>query len=566
MTKNIWPRRLPHQVRRDRRRRAEVEVYDRFTSELTDDYHVFYSSPWLTIDRFGNEKDGECDFVVAHERLGVLAIEVKGGGINYDPATNQWTSTDKHKVVHNIKNPVEQARSAKHAILDKLRVSGKWTRKWITLRHGVIFPDAATPPSSLGADKPSWLFCASYRLRHDITGWIDERLLERGDEANGRESLGRDGISALEHLFAAPFTLNFRISSTISEDIQSLDVLEPQQYLVLDCISALPRTRIEGAAGTGKTVLAMEAASRSGIDGGRTLLTCYNAPLAAELQRRLGDVPNVTVASFHSLCRSMAQEAGLSATPAADDRSYFENDLPELLVKALETKGELRFDHIVVDEGQDFLDNWWIALEEALIDGGTLRVFLDSNQRLYDRHSDIVHALELAPIPLNRNLRNTQRIHQASIPHYSGPDTTADGPQGMELHWVEIETASKLARAAFDEVRRLVYREELDPADVAVLVQDGDTLDSFMINTAHSSLSFADAGNLSSEAVVVDTVRRFKGLERAVVVLCIPEVGTLLTELAYTGITRARAALSIVCQTKDRPWIENGWRSPETLR
>ena len=47
MTKNVWPRQLPDTVRNDRRRRAEVKVYDRLVSELPDEFHVFYSSPWL---------------------------------------------------------------------------------------------------------------------------------------------------------------------------------------------------------------------------------------------------------------------------------------------------------------------------------------------------------------------------------------------------------------------------------------------------------------------------------------------------------------------------------------
>ena len=560
MTRNIWPRQLPDQVRKDRRRRAEVKVYDHIASELPDEFHVFYSSPWLAIDRFGNEKDGECDFVVAHERLGILAIEVKGGGIAFDPTSGQWTSTDELKVVHNIKDPVEQARSAKHNILKKLKDSGKWRRKWITLRHGVIFPDAATPSGNLGADRPARIFCASRQFRRDLAGWINKRFHDSDNEPGGGEGLGGDGVAALEHLFAFPFTLSFRISAAVSEDVRSLDLLEPQQFLVLDYISKIPRARIEGAAGTGKTVLAVEAALRSGRNGERTLLTCYNTPLAVELRRRLGDNINVTAVNFHGLCLSLAGAAGLPVAQKKDNNTYFEEYLPELLIKAMCLDGTLRFDRIIVDEGQDFLENWWIALDAALVEGGAIRVFFDSNQRLYNCHSEFVDALDLVPIPLNRNLRNTQRIHQASMVHYSGPGTTAPGPLGIELNWVEVGTVSVLTKAAFNEVKRLVYREELDPAEIAVLVPDNDAREAFMIATARSGLPFTDAENLSSEAVVVDTVRRFKGLERAAIVLCMGGAETGLTELTYTGVTRARAALSIVCQQKDRHWIEYGWR------
>ena len=559
MTKNVWPRHLPDTVRNDRRRRAEVKVYDLLVSELPDEFHVFYSSPWLAIDRFGNEKDGECDFVIAHESLGVLAIEVKGGGIAFDPKRGQWTSTDEHGVVHNIKDPVGQARSAKHNILDKLKNSGRWTRKWVTLRHGVIFPEAATPSGNLGADRPSRIFCSSRQFRRDLAGWINDRFHDSLEEPGSGEGLGRDGIVALERLFAFPFTLSFRISAAISEDVRKLDLLEPQQVLVLGYISNIPRVRIEGAAGTGKTVLALEAAARSAKDGKRTLLTCYNSALAKELQRRLDGLDNVTVVNFHGLCLSLADGAGLSVAPNVDNRIYFKDYLPELLIEALCCEETQRFDRIIVDEGQDFLDHWWIALDEALVQGGSIRVFFDSNQRLYNRHSEFVNALDLVPIPLNRNLRNTQRIHEASMVHYSGPGTTAAGPLGIELKWLETNAGSSMAKAAFREVKRLVYREELDPGDIAVLVPDREVRDAFTVATARSELPFTDAESASSEAVVVDTVRRFKGLERPMIVLCIVRAEMGLTELAYTGMTRARAALSIVCQPQDRHWIENGW-------
>ena len=222
-------------------------------------------APGLAIDRFGNEKDGECDFVVAHERMGVLAIEVKGGGIAFDPERVQWTSTDEHGVVHNIKDPVGQARSAKHNILDKLKNSRRWARKWVTLRHGVIFPDAATPSGNLGADRPARIFCASRRFAHDLAGWISDRLHDSPERIWKRWRLGSGrncgvGASLCVSLHAEFQDLCMQYRKMFGVSI----ILEPQQFLVLDYISNIPRARIEGAAGTGKTVLALEDAVRSG--------------------------------------------------------------------------------------------------------------------------------------------------------------------------------------------------------------------------------------------------------------------------------------------------------------
>ena len=46
-----------------------------------------------------------------------------------------------------------------------------------------------------------------------------------------------------------------------------------------------------------------------------------------------------------------------------------------------------RFDAIIVDEGQDFADGWWVTLEELLVnpEDGILFVFYDDNQRIFDQ-------------------------------------------------------------------------------------------------------------------------------------------------------------------------------------
>jgi len=67
-----------------RRPSSEKKVYQKFQEVLDDRYTFFYSRLWSTITRSGEERDGECDFVVAHPDYGFIAIEVKGGGISHN--------------------------------------------------------------------------------------------------------------------------------------------------------------------------------------------------------------------------------------------------------------------------------------------------------------------------------------------------------------------------------------------------------------------------------------------------------------------------------------------------
>ncbi|MNJ71681.1 hypothetical protein D3C77_682520 [compost metagenome] len=59
------------------------------------------------------------------------------------------------------------------------------------------------------------------------------------------------------------------------------------------------------------------------------------------------------------------------------------------------------------------------------------------------------------------------------------------------------------------------------------------------------------------EDVVVDTVRRFKGLERPAVILIVSGDEMERRELAYVALSRARAYLCIVCSEDDARWLSD---------
>jgi len=554
----LWPKKLPRSVLDDPRRKAEVRVYDRLAEVLDDSFHVFYSSPWLGTDRLGNEKDGECDFLIAHPEHGILAIEVKGGReISFDPRDGQWRSTDHGGFVHKIKDPVAQARSAKHEILKRLNDSPRWPSRFVHAAHGVIFPSAGSPPGNLGADRPTRIFCCSRQFHVGLGAWIAERL-NAGQRPDNCEPLGRDGIAALERLLAHPFTLSFRIGAALAEADTEFRVLEPSQYQILDMIADIPRALVRGGAGTGKTVVAIEEALRSAAAGRKTLLTCHSRPLASNLERKLKNVENLTVAGFHALCGRISRQAGISAPSGISERELYESALPNALYRAMEAQPALRWDTVIVDEGQDFRDDWWIALDACLLPDGRIRVFMDSNQRVYESAGDGARDLSVVPVRLSRNLRNTKNIHKAASVHYSGPDIVADGPDGLEVSWVSAESPDAKVEAAYRELRRLVLNEEVAPGDIAVLVNGPAARASFLERSSGTSIPLTDAEIMALEDVVVDTVRRFKGLERPAIVLIVSGDEMDRRELAYVAFSRARAYLCVVSSPTEAKWLSEG--------
>ncbi len=553
----LWPRNLPRSVLEDSRRRAEVRTYDRLSEALGDRFHVFYSSPWMGIDRFGNEQDGECDFLIAHPEHGILAIEVKGGGMAYDPMDRQWRSKDARGYVHRIKDPVAQARSAKYEMLRRLAASPCWLHRHIHAAHGVVLPDAGTPPGDLGPDYPARIFCCSRQLNSGLREWIGERMNEGQRPANC-QPLGSDGIAALEKLLARPFTLSFPIGAALVDAEAAFDVLEPAQYQVLDMIAEIPRALIRGGAGTGKTVLAMEEAIRCAQNGRKVLLTCHSRPLAVHLEARLRNVANLTVSGFHALCGQMAKEGGILVHGSGNEQALFDTNLPDALYDAMEMLPSLKWDVVIVDEGQDFRPEWWIAIDACLRPEGKLRIFMDSNQKLYDIAGTGASDLKVVPIRLSRNLRNTKKIHEAASVHYSGPVIVADGPDGPEVSWIEVENGKMKVKAAWQELRRLVFNEEVAPGDIAMLVNGPTEKNALLEQSGSISIPMTDAQQLALEDVVVDTVRRFKGLERSAVILVASGDELDRRELAYVAFSRARAFLLVIATPDEAKLLRTG--------
>lgn len=544
----MWPRSLPPDVTGNILRSTECDVYRRLEAVLDDSFVVFYSRPWLGLRSDGEEIDGECDFVVAHGKLGMLTLEVKGGAVAYEPRTDQWTSRDRWKVTHRIKNPVRQARGAKHEILKKLNASPHWQRRRIRARHGVVLPHSSSPPGDLGADMPRKIFCFAEEFGNGFREWILQRFGDVQTDEGRVAELGSDGLVALEKILARPFQLRMPLGTVLSRDDEALHVLTQQQFHILRAIEAVPRAAISGAAGTGKTVLAMEEAKRCAESGRRTLFICYNRGLATDVRLRLQHGPPLSVLTFHELCDQLTKQAGLSVPRGVSDEQLFDDVWPELLLEAFERLPDERYDAIIVDEGQDFLPLWWTALESGLRSHGSalLRIFFDNNQRVYESAASLPQEVALVPIRLTQNLRNTRRIHELVRQHYTGHEIEAVGPEGVEVRWLTVKSPGELAKQVSECVARLSSLEQVPPQDIAVLVGTPKAIEDIAPQRRVGGFHTVTCDAPSDGAVVVDSIRHFKGLERPVVVIAATSDTVIDTELPYVALSRARTHLVIV--------------------
>lgn len=541
----MYPPKLPREVLEDQRRSSEVDVYNALKNQLDGGYQVFYSSPWLGTLPDGSEIDGEADFLITHADKGILAVEVKGGRVKLDDQGN-WTSTDRHGFTRKVKNPVAQARSSKHNILGKLKGSHHWKPRYINARHGVILPHVTRPARDFRADMPLKIFAFDSDMDH-LDMWVVGRFGDAGEDS-GVEPLGGDGMFALRDMFSREINLHVRLGTSVSQDLKDIQLKTDDQIFILRELEDNPRMAIAGAAGTGKTILAIEKALMLAEEEKRVLLLCFNRPLGLHLQHTIGDHSHVTANYFHQFCREIATEAGKDADGLSS------SELADQLIDNFIASGTREYDAVVIDEGQDFRDTWLSMLELVVSDGskGVLYIFFDDNQRIASPGSKYIKALSLAKHNLTRNFRNTRRVFEEAEPYYRGKFVRCIGPEGIEAAYHLVENLSELKNKIAQRIGSLIKEEGVNPGDITVLVPDQAFITNFEDERGGriGNYRVTNAEARTSDKPVLESIRRFKGLESPVVLLALDIQTAGNDELMYTAITRAQSLLEIFCSSR----------------
>ena len=270
---------------------AERTLFKEFARQLGADWTILHSVHWLA-RAGGRSRDGEADFLLAHPRHGVLVLEAKGGSIARDGVTLAWSSRDWGGTEHAITDPFEQAERNMYTLRDKLAdAPGTAGFRW-RLARAVAFPDVLVGDADLGPNAPRALIIDSGDLA------TLARALGRAFEAapGGGAGPGAEGVAALVRLLKPPVALaRPGLLGEMRRNEEAFLRLTEQQYGLLDFLGGHRRVAIDGAAGSGKTLLALEQCRCLARQGFRVLFTCYNKALAAwaraALAADLGELP-----------------------------------------------------------------------------------------------------------------------------------------------------------------------------------------------------------------------------------------------------------------------------------
>lgn len=516
-------------------------------SSLPDDYYVFHSFMLVT-NTEGILRESETDFVVFHPTKGILCLEAKAGHVYCQNGT--WYYGSGILMKHG--GPFRQADMNKWKLQKYFEEKGMlniWD-KCKTI-HAVWFPSVSkTELNSIQfpseADK-------SITLTEESLGNIErdvERIFALDLPSSVVTTLSKGDVKRiLENVLCPSFDLVPSMVSELGIKRNAFNRLLKEQVNILNFLEEQPYAVINGAAGTGKTMIALEKARRHSEVGEKVLFLCFNRFLRDYCKANYprDNVVYNTIDGFAcSFCGT--ETADFLLLQDKLESAYYEGHFP--------------FKHIIIDEGQDFGQD---RIEEADIIttletivlseevNGSFYLFYDRNQLVQGKKIPRYISDSDCKLTLYRNCRNTENIAITSmrpLGSTSKPKMFAGCVRGESPKVYISETVDK-QKVFLDKILKQLTEKKIK--DVVILT----------CKTEESSVfwQYCTDGKYLLDGVQFrfTTCRKFKGLEAdAIILVDVTKkvLGKSENLNFYVGASRARFFLSVLCQMNDEDCVE----------
>ena len=281
-------RMIPSVISPEIKSNAERKIFEWFRDDPeTEGWVVLHS---LGIANHRTVLYGELDFFVIAPKLGVFALEVKGGRVSCNEGI--WSFTNKYgKTTSKTRGPFAQANEGMFSLIDavKLKFGQRHRLSNLLFGTGVMFPDIEFQVD--GTEGEQWQVF-DMRDGHSVSNYI--RRLSQNTKRKWEEQFGyfsqdklpdSKDVKDLATMLRGNFDKVMSIGKKIAYAEEALITLTEEQFRCLDQLEDNPRCLIRGAAGTGKTLLAIEEVKRSVAIG----LNSYLKVLFRKCNRNLSE-------------------------------------------------------------------------------------------------------------------------------------------------------------------------------------------------------------------------------------------------------------------------------------
>lgn len=523
---------------------AEEKVFHALSKLPDSDYTTFYSQEFTSIN-LREKNEYEIDFIVVDHRNNrlnaILVIEVKGGNIHYNGTTQIWTQNGREMK----KAPNKQASSAMNNLVSRFR----FLSLNIPFHWSLWFPDIEINhnewlPTNISKDR--LLDINSINYCNDSIPFLFDEILEK----NQKEGAPFSDFLKLQDILLRSVGFFKPLHKEFEENEKTFKKLTENQGKIFKYIDINPNICVQGPAGSGKTFIAFNKAIEFAENGLKVLYICFNKTLATELRylyRKL-NFPRefeIEFTNFHFWALRIAEQNPTYKKEKGSDE-FFNTYIPN---KAKDVISEPTYDAIIIDEGQDFRENWTELLNKALKKDGRFLFFMDENQDIFKTFNGVPNHRNITKCHLEENCRNTKTIIEklkAIIPN----DTMIpmEGtPEGLPIEDVIFSTNEEQIKFLNNQIQQLIEKG-ISPSQIIILTNnydDGSSLKGIKTLGGKKLISTYDREyGRDNNCLAQTTINVFKGLE-ADVIFILDAQNIESNNSFYTQASRAKQLLYI---------------------
>lgn len=527
---------------------VEEKMYHLFENELNDDYTVLYSRTWSQVAS-GYNPDPECDFIILKPGEGIVVLEVKGG--RWERKNGLWSCYGKQ--VSSADDPFIQAKSNRTALVTLLRKPAKWSHQWFPASYALAFPDTKFSDHFNTTGLPPIL--TNDELDY-INDWVVRTAMQNCMHQNHPNVVTQEMYDYIVNTLMKDYSM--KLSEVFDVIEKDLITLTNQQLELDQNLQKMTKLTIQGCAGSGKTLMALRQAKRlSQTSSVRNILfTCFNMELGGWLYSQTYSIRHrCTTIPFLKFCEDMLIKHEILTGYENKDQQYYD-ELPIRMLEIIDLHN-IKFDAIIVDEGQSFNTDWWIVIDQMLADKNKSYkyIFYDNLQRIYEEKENRVPG-EDESIDLTVNIRNTANIHHKAIKFLPKdlPLPKCNSVQG-EVPWFSIyEDEGTLKYNLQSMLTALIRDGGVSSKDIIVLrgkkkasrLIDGEKVGPYMLSSLENEENPA--------AIRFTTIQSFRGMERRVVIMTeLDEEVKNIEQLNYLGASRAKTMLAYLVSNTVAP-------------
>ena len=524
---------------------AEETFYNRLKEELAGTGNiVFYN---LILNLAGVEHR-EIDFLVINPS-GVFILELKNGRWKVEANTWKQYITERKKWEPAKRNPIEQLETASEEFFKFLKINNN-----------------NRPPV-----KPDSIYRLLLLLKNSkgsIQFKTDSNIIfqERAGEDLGKlmklktSSLTPNAIKKIETIVLQNTNYYPTFERRMEDHEKRIIALTKEQYRVI-CELSKPRHLISGVAGSGKTLIAIEATKIATKKKWKTLLICRSSNLNKYLSRVCSNT--IDISTMYELCNGIMKDAKESGYTIESDQTNRDEDylravLPAQVEEYLRNNTtKKKYDFIIIDEAQDIMSYTELTIFDKILkngfENGKWLVCYDEEQALFGELKeglDYIRSFSPNTAYLNVNKRTPESIYELACKLSGKTNKKSDLKDLGTIQTLSYKTTEEAKKHLFELVHNAVTLRGLKPEDIVILSpQNKKNTESIgtLINLQKEGIrgsykiKLVNDGTFTPNQVGFFFIVRFKGLERKMVILTGIEnfADPDLRNTIYVALTRA---------------------------